>query len=244
METIGGLWPGEVDTYDQAARTCRVRIPGITDGSNVLPEAVFCNPLGDRATADDSKDHTEIRILPGDPVWLMFEGGDPRFPIIVGYRTPRAGNPIDWRRWRHKNVELTADETLIINARNVIWNVGEDVVEHIGRHHATDIGGNRSSEITGNQTTAVSGDQQTDVSGSMASTAAESSHEAATHSLTAQTQIAGAITTTSGPGGGGATIQGPVSITGGTVTHDGVNISKDHKHPENNVVGGDTGNPH
>lgn len=219
-ESIPGLLPGEVESYDGASRTCRVRIPGVTDGSTTLPVAVFLNALGDRAAGGDT--NTEIRILPGDPVWLMFEGGDPRFPIIMGYRTPRAGNPVDWRRWHHKNIELTAEDTLIINARNVVWNVGENVDTHIG--------GNASTDVGGNVTEAVSGDQTVNVAGSMASTAASSTHEADTHDLTAQTTIHGAIVGASGPGGVGANLAGPVAITGSTVTHDGHNIGSGHTH--------------
>lgn len=113
---LPSLWPGEVVSYDPAKRTCRVSIPGITDGSGTLPEAVFMNALGDRAS------NTEIRILPGDPVWLMFEGGDPRFPIISGYRAPREGNPVNWRRWHHANIEMTADGMFRINATNIELN--------------------------------------------------------------------------------------------------------------------------
>lgn len=108
MNVIHGLWPGVVSSYQPAARTCRVEIPGVTDGSDVRPEAVFNNPLGDNAST------TEIRILPGDPVWLMFEGGDPRYPIIMGYRTPRSGNSAGWRRWHHSNIQLTAENQFVI----------------------------------------------------------------------------------------------------------------------------------
>lgn len=108
MNIIQGLWPGVVNSYAGGSRTCRVEIEGITEGSGVRPEAVFCNPLGDNAES------TEIRIRPGDPVWLSFEGGDPRYPIIMGYRTPRTGNPTGWRRWQHANVELIAEDTLLI----------------------------------------------------------------------------------------------------------------------------------
>lgn len=119
MNVINGLWPGEVASYDGVRRICRVRVVGITDGSGELPEAVFNNPLGDRAP------DTEIRILPNDPVWLMFEGGDPRFPIIMGYRTPRDGNPVDWRRWRHANIELQADGMMkLISGAAMLLQVG------------------------------------------------------------------------------------------------------------------------
>lgn len=149
MNNLPSLWPGIVASYDRVRRTARVRIPGLTDGSDVLPEAVFSNPLGDRA------DITEIRIDAGDAVWLMFEGGDPRFPIIMGYRTPREGNPIDWRRWRHANIELTADGELVLNATTVRINadavhvaadavqVGADSVAISGgslTHNGTNVG--------------------------------------------------------------------------------------------------------
>lgn len=116
MESIPGIWPGEVESYDGVTRTCRVRVPGITDGSNTLLEAVFNNPLGDRAADGVVKNQTEIYIKAGDPVWLMFENGDPRFPVIMGYRTPRAGNPTAWRRWHHANFETTADVQYIVEA--------------------------------------------------------------------------------------------------------------------------------
>jgi hypothetical protein len=102
-----GKYPAVVVSYDGAKRSCRVNIPGITD-ADVFPEAVFCNPLGDDAAT------TEIRIVPNAPIWVEFEAGDPRFPIIVGYRTPRAGNPTGWRRWQHQNIQLIAENTYLI----------------------------------------------------------------------------------------------------------------------------------
>lgn len=123
MNVIHGLWPGVVSSYNPSSRTCRVEIPGVTDGSDVRPEAVFMNPLGDNAAS------TEIRIQPGDPVWLMFEGGDPRFPIITGYRTPRSGNPVGWRRWHHANIQLTADSEFLITVGATTIKVTEGLVK-------------------------------------------------------------------------------------------------------------------
>lgn len=135
MNNLPSLWPGVVVSYNRAQRTARVSIPGVTDGSDTLPEAVFSNPLGDRA------DVTEIRIDAGDAVWLMFEGGDARFPIIMGYRTPRTGNPIDWRRWRHANMELTADGVLRLNAATVEINAGQVQIVSSGlTHNGTNVG--------------------------------------------------------------------------------------------------------
>lgn len=105
-----GLMPAEVDSIDREARIARVRIPGLTDGATELPEAQFCNPVGDKS------EHTEIRINVGDPVWLAFVGGDPRYPVIVGFRPRQQENGIDWRRFEHANFQFDADNTFIINA--------------------------------------------------------------------------------------------------------------------------------
>jgi phage baseplate assembly protein gpV len=99
-----------VDSIDREARIAKVRIPGLTDGATDLPEAQFCNPLGDKSY------HTEIRVKPGDDVWLAFERGDTRYPVIVGYRPRNEENGIDWRRFEHANFQFTADEGFVIDA--------------------------------------------------------------------------------------------------------------------------------
>jgi hypothetical protein len=234
---VYGKWPGVVAEYDAPARMFRVRVDGVTDGSNVLPHAEVEYPIGDRAHASDSKDHTELRVLVGDMVWVEFMGGDPRFPIITGHRLKRAGNPVGWRRWRHANIEMTADGDMVFNAGRVIWNVDGDVIEHIG----------------GDRTTDIAGKEQTDVTGQQISTAATSRHTSTTHLLIANTTISGSINTIAGPGGAvGMTIRGPVRMegstyeivnmtvtySGSTITSNGKKIDHTHTHNENNNAGG------
>ena len=105
-----GRYPAIVKTYNQARRTCRVEIPGLTDGGDVLPEAEIEYSIGDKSRS--GKWETEIEILPDDTVWISFIGGDPRYPIITGWRNPQAGNSVDWRRWHHKNIEMIGDELI------------------------------------------------------------------------------------------------------------------------------------
>lgn len=117
-----GLYPGRypaiVRSYDQTRRTCRVEIPGLTDGGDVLPEAEIEYQIGDKSRNGDYS--TEIEILPGDTVWIAFIGGDVRYPIITGYRNPQAGNSVDWRLWHHRNMKLLADMVMQMIAQGDI----------------------------------------------------------------------------------------------------------------------------
>jgi hypothetical protein len=112
-----GLRPGIVRGYDPISRMCPVEIPGITDGATEFPLAEIQYTIGDKSA--NSAHNTEIEILAGDPVWIMFENGDERFPIITGYRNPRSGNPSGTRRWHHANIELVADTLIHFQAPNI-----------------------------------------------------------------------------------------------------------------------------
>lgn len=104
-----GRYPAIVKSYNQAKRTCRIEIPGVTDGGDTLPEAEIEYPIGDKSRNGTP---TEIEILPNDTVWVSFLAGDPRYPIITGWRNPETGNSADWRRYHHKNIELLADQIM------------------------------------------------------------------------------------------------------------------------------------
>ena len=108
--TMPGRYPATVKSYDAARRTCRVEIPGLTDGGDVLPEAEIEYPIGDKSKAGGQS--TEVEVLPGDTVWVAFIGGDARYPIITGWRNPQAGNSTGWRRFHQANIELLADAVM------------------------------------------------------------------------------------------------------------------------------------
>ena len=98
-----GLYPAVIKSYDADSRMCRVEIAGLTDGGDVLPLAEIVYPVGSNSNS------TEIKISSGDPAWVNFINGDPRYPIIVGYRNPHSGNSKDFTRISHKNIEIKAE---------------------------------------------------------------------------------------------------------------------------------------
>ncbi len=105
MSNLFGKYPAVVRVYDREPRLVHVEIEGMSNGSDEHPIAQIQYPIGDKAK------HTEIRILEGDLVWVEFERGDPRYPIITGYRNANEGNVIEFRRWHHENIESDADKT-------------------------------------------------------------------------------------------------------------------------------------
>jgi hypothetical protein len=123
--SLPGRYPALVRSYDQERRTCRIEIPGLTDGGDVMPEAEIEYPVGDKSRS--SSFPTEIEILSSDAVWVSFIGGDPRYPVITGYRNPQTGNAKDWRRWHHANIELLADQVMNLIAQG-------DVLVKSGSH--------------------------------------------------------------------------------------------------------------
>lgn len=136
---LPGRYPAIVQSYSQARRTCRISIPGLTDGGETLPEAEIEYPIGDKSRAGANA--TELEITAGDTVWVAFIGGDPRYPIITGYRNPQAGNSSDWRRYHHANIELLADGKMrfavggtdqVIDASSVTVTAGSSITLKVG----------------------------------------------------------------------------------------------------------------
>jgi len=99
-----------IRSVDRDRREVRVEVPPYTDGASLMPLAQVMYPIGDDST------NTEIRLVEGAEVYVAFEAGDPRYPIIMGFRNPNIGNVVGMRRWNHDNFELNADDTFTINA--------------------------------------------------------------------------------------------------------------------------------
>lgn len=104
----------EIVEYDDSKRQATIKIDGLTDGATTYPIADLLYSLGD----DPSK--TEIELLSGDKVWIVFQGGDTRKPIIVGFRCPQTNNVTRVRRWHKENIELLADEQIKFHAPAIL----------------------------------------------------------------------------------------------------------------------------
>lgn len=107
-------YPAVVKEYIPEKHQARVEILGYTDGDNKYPLAEIEYPAGDKFN------HTEIRILAGDCVWVDFINDDPFYPIITGYRNPETGNVNKWRRFHHENMELASDEEMILRGKSLL----------------------------------------------------------------------------------------------------------------------------
>lgn len=138
--------PGVVKAIDRARREIRVHIPGLTDGAEVYPLAEIEYGIGDKS------EHTEIRILEGDRVWLSFINGDPRYPIITGFRPKNTGNEVGTRRWHHDAIESDADEHQTHTAgtdysidagTNINQTAGTDIAQEAG----TNINGTAGEQV-------------------------------------------------------------------------------------------------
>ena len=146
-----GKYPGIVRQYDRDRREIRVEVPGFTDGGQELPIAEIEYPIGDKSK------HTEIRVLVDDMVWVEFLGGDPRFPIITGWRCPNVGNVTLFRRWHMENIESDADQTqkhtagttYTVDAQtDILIKAGQTITLDAGSKITLKVGGS-TFEITG-----------------------------------------------------------------------------------------------
>lgn len=138
---LPGKYPAVVKSYDKTTRTCKVEIPGLTDNADTLMTAEICYPVGFRA--DSAQQYpTEIEILPEDKVFVEFLGGDARNPLIVGARTGKTGNSVDFRRIHHANIELLATSIINIKGATVNIEANVNITGSSVKHNGKEIGEN------------------------------------------------------------------------------------------------------
>lgn len=236
--TMPGRYPAVVRTYNQARRTCRIEIPGLTDGAEVYPEAEIEYPIGDKSRSGLYE--TELEILPGDTVWISFIGGDPRYPIITGYRNPQTGNSADWRRYHHKNAEVLTDDMMHFDS-GVSFHVdaGTDIAETAGESITVKAGQTINAEA-GSSISLKAGSSITLTVGGSTIVVSPSSVAITSVAIALNGPITGG-----GPGGASATFNGDLKVKKGVtsdadVTAGGVSLMH-HTHPGDS--GGTTGEP-
>ena len=180
-------YPAVVVSYDANTRLAKIKLEPLDDGADTQLDAELLYPLGD-------KSNTAIEVLAGDFVWVEFEQGDPRYPIIVGYRNQRTGNDDLTRRYHHHgNFEILADNIIKIkgNVKVIVESETVEVIATTVNVTANNTNINSVVAITGN----------TSITGNLA--------------------VAGAI---SGTGGSGASIAGNVTVSNGDVVADGISL--------------------
>jgi phage gp45-like len=200
-------YPAVVVGYDANTRLAQVKIEPLDNGADTVLDAELLYPLGD-------KSNTAIEVLSGDFVWVEFEGGDPRYPIIVGYRNKRTGNDDSTRRYHHHgSFEILADNIIKIKG-NVKVIVESETVEVIAPTVKV-----TSTTVTVDATTITVNASNTNITSLVNITG--------NTSITGNLAVAGAI---SGTGGSGASIVGNVTVSSGDVAADGKSL-KTHTHP-------------
>lgn len=192
-----GKYPAVVVSYDGVTRLAKVKLEPLDEGADTVLDAELLYPLGD-------KSNTAIEVLANDAVWVEFEAGDPRYPIIVGYRNKREGNDDSTRRYHHHgSFEILADNIIKIkgDVKVIVESETVEVTATTVTVTATNTNITSLVNITGN----------TSITGNLA--------------------VAGAI---SGTGGSGATIAGNVTVSSGDVVADGKSLkSHTHPYTDN-----------
>jgi len=199
-------YPAVVVSYDGVTRLAKIKLEPLDEGADTALDAELLYPLGD-------KSNTAIEVLANDPVWVEFEAGDPRYPIIVGYRNKREGNDDTTRRYHHHgSFEILADNIIKIKG-NVKVIVESETVEV----HATTV------TVTATHTNITS---LVNITGNT--------------SITGNLAVAGEIR---GTGGSGAAIAGNVTVSTGDVLADGKSLKGHTHPYTDNGAGMTTGAP-
>lgn len=126
MEKLFGLYGGKILSYDSTKKTAQVSVEPYTNGAENGITAKIAYPVG-----FDDQD-TELSINGQPDVWIFFERGEFKNPVIAFFRTRQSSSVSDVFRLRHKQIELYAE--------NIIFN---------GKTHTTDLATHDQDVIAG-----------------------------------------------------------------------------------------------
>lgn len=111
MDNLYGFYPGKILSYSGDSKTVQVSIEPYTNGSEDGIQAKIAYPVG-FTDAD-----LELAIVDNPDVWVFFENGQFRNPVVGFFRTRRTGSSTGVLRLRQKSIELIADEIKFITAK-------------------------------------------------------------------------------------------------------------------------------
>lgn len=113
VKDYSGHHRARIHSYDSQSRTAEISIPSVT--GDVQITATFMYPL-----SHDDRD-TELQILPSADCFIFFEANDVQSPVICGYSSHGEGTETvqDIRRIRQKNIEILAENNILIEAGSV-----------------------------------------------------------------------------------------------------------------------------
>lgn len=104
MDNLFGFFPGTILSYNKPAKTVQVSVEPYTSGSENGITAKLAYPVG--FTDND----LELSIVGNPDVWVFFENGQFKNPVVSFFRTRQSGSTEGVLRLRQKKIEFIADE--------------------------------------------------------------------------------------------------------------------------------------
>lgn len=110
MEKLYGLYAGKILSYNSTKKTAQVSVEPYTKGTENGITAKLAYPVG-----FDDQD-TELSINGQPDIWVFFEKGEFKNPVIAFFRTRQSSSVSDVFRIRQKRIEFHAEE-ILFNAK-------------------------------------------------------------------------------------------------------------------------------
>lgn len=110
MEKLYGLYAGKILSYNSAKKTAQISVEPYTKGAENGITAKLAYPVG-----FDDQD-TELSINGQPDIWVFFEKGEFKNPVIAFFRTRQSSSVSDVFRIRQKRIEFHAEE-ILFNAK-------------------------------------------------------------------------------------------------------------------------------